>query len=115
MSNEAIGEVSFPADDDDDGDDDIPAISWKDLAQNRWFLIEGKKDVQTKWGLTKLLNLKDGDGERLTVWATSLITNTLDEKWEMKANVKLFIKSLGEKKCKNGPFSYFNYKYKTVK
>ena len=44
-----VEEISFPADD-DDGDVDNPAISWRDLPRHRWFLVEAKRDVVTKWG-----------------------------------------------------------------
>jgi len=54
------------------------------------------------------------DGERFTVWATSLVEASIDSKWDGKGDAKLFIKSLGEKKSSKGPFSYYNYIYKTV-
>ena len=106
-------EVSFPADD-DEGDVDNPAISWKELPQHRWYLVEGKRDVKTNWGWTKLLNLKHADGERFAVWATGLISATINDKWGKKANSKLFIKSLGGRKSTSSPYTYYDYKYKTI-
>ena len=109
-----VEEISFPADD-DDGDVDNPAISWRDLPRHRWFLVEGKRDVMTKWGCSKLLDLKSANGERFTVWATSLIKRSIDSKWDnRKAGAKLFITSLGERRSALGPYNYYDFKYKTI-
>ena len=77
----------------------------------------GKRDLTTKWGDAKILTLKDRNGESFNVWATQLIRNSINEKWNEKTEEEtLFIKAIaGKKKCKTGPFSYFDYKYKIVK
>ena len=108
-----VEKVSFP-DDDDEGDVENPAIPWRDLPQHRWYLVQGVRNVKTKWGCSKLLDLKYANGECFTVWATSLIKVNIDSKWDRKADAKLFIKSLGERKSSTGAFTYYNYKYKTV-
>ena len=107
--------MAFP-DADDEGDDDMePAIRFKELAVNEWYRVEVVKELNTKFGLTKLLTLRDREMNRFTVWATKLILESIDMKWnERKDGGSLFLRPLGKKKSKSSPFSYYDFKYKVV-
>ena len=104
----------FP-DDDDEGDEREKAISWKDLPIHVWYRIEIKRDIKTSYGPTKLLTLRDRNNTRFLVWATSLITSSIDSKWEEKGPGKLFIFTMAKRKSGSSKFSYFDYKYKILK
>ena len=82
---------------------------------NEWYRIEIVKELNTKLGVTKLLTLRDREMNRFTVWPTKLILDSIDKKWnERRDNGSLFIRSLGKKKSKSSPFSYYDFKYKLV-
>ncbi len=104
----------FP-DENDAGDEREKGIGWKDLPIHIWYRIEVKRDVTTSYGPTNLLTLRDRHNTRFLVWTTSLITQTINEKWEEKGAGSLFICSLGKKKSASTRFSYFDFKYKIVK
>ena len=106
----------FP-DEDDEGDVEKKAVSWGELPKDQWYRIVGKRDLTTVHGDAKILTLKNREDETFNVWATSLIRDTVDEKWSEKDEGHLFIKAIGggKKKSKSGPFSYYNYKYKIIK
>ena len=120
---ESVGELhiqessAFP-DEDDEGDVEKMAVSWRELAKDdQWYRVLGKRDLTTSNGETKILNLKNREGETFNVWATSLIRNSVDAKWNEKNEGLLFIKAIGggKRKAKSGPFSYYDYKYKIIK
>ena len=90
-------QVAFP-DVDDEGDDDMePAIRFKELAANEWYRVKIVKELNTKFGITKLLTLRDREMNRLTVWPTKLILESIDKKWnERRDGGSLFIRPLGK-------------------
>ena len=112
-----IQETSLFPDDNDDGDVDKKAISWGKLPKDQWYKIVGKRDLTTLHGDAKILMLKNREDETFDVWATSLIRDSVDAKWNEKDEGLLFIKAIGggKKKANSGPFSYYDYKYKIIK
>jgi len=112
-SSALVEVVSFP-EDGDDGDIENPAIPWRELPQHRWYLVARVRDVKSKLGWSKLLDLNCVNGVCFTVWGTGLIKASIDSKWKRNAGARLFIKSLGARASSTGPFTYYDYKYRTV-
>ena len=106
--------IQFP-NEDDEGDELEKGTKWKDVHVNKWYRIEDKKDVTSKFGPTTLLTMRDRSNTRVLVWATKLITESIDSKWEEKEGVTLFIRSLGKKKSASSVHSYYDFKYKIIK
>ena len=90
--------MPFP-DVDDEGDNDMePAIRFKELAVNEWYRVEIVKELNTKFGITKLLTLRDREMNRFTVWPTKLILESIDKKWnEKRDGGSTFHPAYGEK------------------
>ena len=112
--NEEEEGIQFP-DENDQGDELEKGIKWKNLSVNTWFRIEDKKDVNSLYGPTNLLTLRDRDNTRYLVWATKLITESIDVKREEKHGGTMFIRSMGKKKSGTSAHSYYDFKYKILK
>ena len=106
-------DVLFP-DDNDEGDEEerSTVISWGGVKKNLWFRVISTKDVTTSYGATKILTLRDKEGELYSTWSTKMINESIDSK--MKKGGTLFIKSLGKKKTKYSKKKYYDIKYKLM-
>ena len=56
--------IQFP-NEDDEGDELEKGTKWKDVAVNKWYRIEDKKDVTSKFGPTTLLTMRDRSNTRV--------------------------------------------------
>ena len=105
-------DVLFPDDNDEGDEEERSTISWGDVKKNLWFHVISTKDVTTSYGPTKILTLRDREGELYSTWSTKMINESIDNK--MKRGGTLFIKSLGKKKTKSGKKKYYDIKYKLM-
>ena len=95
--------------------DDLPTIPWSELVRGKWYHVSDIRDIrlQNPERNVKLLTLKAKNAPPRSVWASSVVTNKIDEKMaakqEHEQDMKLFLKSYGVKRSTQYPDrSYYN-------
>ena len=94
--------------------DDLPTIPWSELVCGKWYHVSDIRDIrlQNPERNVKLLTLKAKDAPPRNVWASSVVTNKIDEKMaakqEHEQDMKLFLKSYGVKRSTQYPGRRYN-------
>ena len=89
--------------------DDLPIIPWSELVRGKWYHVSDIRDIrlQNPERNVKLLTLKAKDAPPRSVWASSVVTNKINEKTaakqEHEQDMKLFLKSYGVKRSTQYP------------
>ena len=113
-------DTGFPDDMDDSGDNDFSnAIPWREVRMGTWLCIADTIMINTsKYGKKSMIaRLQERDGSYIKAWMTSLIAKNVDEmaqKMTMEYGKKLFIMSVGEKTCRDGITSYYDFRMKLM-
>ena len=110
--------TGFP-DDTDAGDNDFSnAIPWREVQKGTWLYISNTVVINTiNYGRAMIARLQKRDGSYIKAWMTSLIAKNVDEmeqKMKMEYGKKLFIMSVGEKTCRDGITSYYDFRMKLM-
>ena len=95
-------------------------VQWRDLPQNTWFRIVHQQNINTEYGIVKILHLLHRDDTVCKAWSTAIISKEIDDlQWKREEQkrvealppVHLYVKSLGKKASKSNPTrSYYNFK-----
>ena len=94
--------------------DDLPIIPWSELVRGKWYHVSDIRDIrlQNPERNVKLLTLKAKNAPPRSVWASSVVTNKIDEKMaakqEHEQDMKLFLKSYGVKRSTQYPGRRYN-------
>ncbi len=102
--------------------DNEKVLQWHDLTENVWFYVDCYVPVSvpdnsnpSKPRAVKILTLcARGESQTFDVWASDIVSRTIDNFMEMqsdenKTNKNLFIKSLGKRPSQSNPtFKYFD-------
>ena len=77
------------------------AVPWRDLKVDEIYRIEEKREVPNgKIGSAYILRVSNADGNRIQVWATSLIAKRLMPVGKEEMKLPCFIRPRGLKVCK---------------
>ena len=120
-----LKESSFPDDTDNSGDNDFSdAIHWRDVPKGTWFyisktLIINANKIFFNTEDAMIARLQKRNGTYIKAWLTAPITKYIGNlQLKVGSNEKkLFIKSLGKKKCNkwhDDETFYYDYRIKLL-